>query len=99
MTRVKVTSFIFGTIGLLANFGWGFFSVCFLMLSADFLSESTFLENSFKNTFRVDQVGLILVQIVLIQITPDILSELIWVQPVCKGYQQKTLSNQTPEIA
>ena len=69
------------------------------MSSADFLSESTFLENSFKNTFRVDQVGLILVQIVLIQITPNILLELILGQTVCKGYQQKTLSNQAVEIA
>ena len=70
-----MTAFIFGTLGLLANFAC-FLSVCYLMSSADFLSESTFLENSFKNTFRVDQVGLILVQIGLIQITPNILSEL-----------------------
>ena len=27
----------------------------------------------------------------LIRIRPDILSGLIWVQPVCKGYQQTTL--------
>ena len=82
MTRVKVTTFIFGTLGLHANFAC-FLSVCvFLMSSADILSKSTFLENSFKNTFRVDQVGLILVQIVLIQITPNILLELIWVQTV-----------------
>ena len=77
MTKVMVTTFNFGTLGLLANFAC-FLSVCvFLMSSADFLSESTFLENSFKNTFRVDQVGLILVKIVLIQITPNILLELI----------------------
>ena len=30
-------------------------------------------------------------QIVLIQIRPDVLSGLIWVQTVCKGYQQMTL--------
>ena len=93
-----MTAFNFGTLGLLANFAC-FFSVCVLLSSADFLSESTFLENSFKNTFSVDQVGLILVQIVLIKITPNILSELIWVQTICKGNQQKTLSNQTVEIA
>ena len=29
-------------------------------------------------------------QIIWIQIKPDILSGLIWVQTVCKGYQQKT---------
>ena len=52
-----MTTLVFGTLVLLANFAC-FFSVCFLMSFADFLSESTFLENSFKNTFRVDQVGL-----------------------------------------
>ena len=30
-------------------------------------------------------------QTVLIQIRPDILSGLIWVQTACKGYQQTTL--------
>ena len=33
-------------------------------------------------------------QTVWIQIRPDILSGLIWVQTVCKGYQQMTLSRQ-----
>ena len=52
-----MTTFIFGTLGLHANFAC-FLSVCvFLMSSADFPSKSTFLENSFKNTFRVDQVA------------------------------------------
>ena len=32
-------------------------------------------------------------QTVQIQIRPDILSGLIWVQTVCKGYQQPTLEN------
>ena len=51
--------------------------------SADFFSKSTFSENSFRNIIRVSNVW--------IQVRPDILLGLIWVQTVCKGYQQTTV--------
>ena len=54
---------------------------CFL-LSADLLSKSTLLDNSFRNTEC---------QTDWIQSRPDILSGLIWFQTVCKSYQQTTL--------
>ena len=49
--------------------------------SADIFSKSILLKNSFKNTTRVSN-----------SLVPfNILSGLILVQPVCKGYQQMTL--------
>ena len=38
--------------------------------------------NTFRNTIRVSNIW--------IQIRTDVLSVLIWIQTVCKGYQQKT---------
>ena len=56
----------------------------FFLSSADFFfSKSIFLKDSFRNTIIVSNS--------LIQIRPDILSGLIWVQTVCKGYEQTTL--------
>ena len=48
-------------------------------------SKSTFLKNSFRNTIRVS-TGL----------DPD--QDLIWVQTVCKGYQQKTKVSANKEM-
>ena len=48
-----------------------------------FLSKLFFWENSFRNTIKC--------QTVWIQIRPDVWSIMIWVQAVCKVYQQKTL--------
>ena len=47
-----------------------------------FFKITFFSKNSYRNT---------VCQTDWIQITPDILSGLIWVQTVCKGYQQTTL--------
>ena len=50
--------------------------------SADFFSKSTFLKNSFRNLFRVSN-----------SLDPDQArqtSGLLWVQAVCKRYQQTT---------
>ena len=56
-----------------------------LLLSADF----------FQNPFFLKILSQILseCQTVCIQIRPDVLSGLIWVQTVCKSYQQTTLVN------
>ena len=54
----------------------------FFLLSADF-----FQNQLFKNPFQEYHQC----QTVWIQIRPDILAGLIWVQTVCKGYQQMTL--------
>ena len=51
--------------------------------SADFFSKSTFRKILSEIPFEY--------QTVWIQIRPDIWSGLIWVQTVCKGYQQMTL--------
>ena len=51
-----------------------------------FLSSAIFFQNNldfFRNTIKVSTVWL--------QIKPDILSCLIWVQLICKGYQRPTL--------
>ena len=50
------------------------------LLSADFYSKSTFSKNLLGKRSEY--------QTVWILIRPDILSGLIWVQTVCKGYQQ-----------
>ena len=55
----------------------------FFLLSADFFQNQLFR----KILSRIPSEC----QIVWIQIRPDILSGLIWVQTVCKGYQQTTL--------
>ena len=56
------------------------------LLSADFFSKSTFLKNFFQEYHKC--------QTVWIQTRPDILSGLIWVKTVCKGYQQTALGCQ-----
>ena len=59
------------------------FSICMLGSCACFLVVCQLVSiNSFRKTIRVS-VG--------IQIRPDFLSGLIWVQTICKGYQQMTL--------
>ena len=45
------------------------------------LSSADFFNNSFRNTIIVSSAW--------IQIRTDILLVLIWIQTVCKGYQQK----------
>ena len=62
-----------------------FSTLCLLCKFASFLLSAFFflLKNSFRNTIRVSNSW--------IQIRPDILSSLIWIQTVCKGYQQTTL--------
>ena len=52
------------------------------LLSADFF-KIIFFEKFFQELLSESQT-------VLIQIRADILSVLIWVQNVCKGYQQTT---------
>ena len=49
--------------------------------SADFISKLFFPKKSSRNTFRV---------LSGVQIRTDVLLVLIWVQTVCKGYQQAT---------
>ena len=53
-----------------------------LLSSADFFSKSTFSKNSFRSA--------ICVKLFKLHIRTDILPVLIWVQTVCKGYQQTT---------
>ena len=54
-----------------------------------FLSSADFFQNHF---FRKILSGISSeCQTVWIQVKPDILLGLIWVQTVCKGYQQMTL--------
>ena len=65
------------TLCLLGNFA------CFL-LSADFFFEINYFEKIILGIPSECQT-------VWIQIRPDILSGLIWVQTVCQGYQQMTL--------
>ena len=61
------------TLSLLGNFSCFFVSCCFF-------SKSTF---SKKNISGIQSEF----QTVWIQISPDVLLVLIWVQIVCKGYQ------------
>ena len=49
-------------------------------MPADFFQKDFFMKDSFTNTIRVSNS--------LDQIKPDKMSGLIWVQTVCKGYQQ-----------
>ena len=56
-----------------------------LLSSADFFSKSTFSKISFTNTIRDSEC-----QTVWIQIRTNIMLVLIWVQTVCKVYQQTT---------
>ena len=51
---------------------------------ADFFSKSIVSKNYFRNTMRVSKT-------VWIQIRTDVLSGLVSVQTVCKGYQQMIL--------
>ena len=60
------------------------------LLSADVFSKLTFSNNSFRNTIRVSN-----------SLNPDqarLLSGLILVQTVCKGYQQTTKSIVSKEL-
>ena len=57
-----------------------------LMSSADLFSKLTFENNSFRNTIRVTN-GLVSDQDDILSV---LMSVLIWVQTVCKGYQQIT---------
>ena len=50
---------------------------------ADFFSKLSFSKNSFRN--------IIIVSTVWMEIRPDKVLVLIWVQTVCKGYQYTTL--------
>ena len=70
---------IFNINCLLGNFASFFFVVCHF-----------FFQNLF---FRKIILGIPLeCQAVWIQIRPDVMSGLMWVQTVCKGYQQTTLT-------
>ena len=60
----------------------GFF--CFLS-SVDLFQNNPISKNSFRNTLPSE------CQTVWIQISPNILSGLLCVQTVCKGYQRTTL--------
>ena len=53
------------------------------LLSADFFSKSTFAKKTLSGTISECQT-------ILIQIRTDILSVLMGVQTVCKGYQRMT---------
>ena len=69
-----------------------------VLSSADFFSKSVCLLLVFCCCcffFKKKSLSGISVecQTVWIQIIPDVLSSLIWVQTVCKGYQQTTLVN------
>ena len=52
------------------------------MSSADFFSKLTFKKKSFRKTTKVSKVW--------IQIKPNEILGLIWVQTVCKDYRQTT---------
>ena len=52
------------------------------LLYVDFFLKWTFSKKSFRNTSEC--------QTVWVQVRPDILSGLIWVQTVSKGYKQTT---------
>ena len=57
---------------------------CMILSSGDYFSKSIFLEK-IQSGIQSE------CQTVWVQIRTDILSVLIWVQTVCKGYQQTTL--------
>ena len=60
---------------------WEFFHA--FLPSADFFSKSTFQKilSGITSEYQTDWI----------QIRPDILSGLIWIQSVCKSYEQTTL--------
>ena len=64
---------------------------CFLLFFL-FISKSFFFsENYFKNAITISEKQFVnQCKTVWIQIRPDILFGLIWLQFVCKGYQQMT---------
>ena len=62
---------------------------CWLLFHIFFLSSANFFQNYFFQ--KILSGTLSEWQTVWIQIRTDILSVLIWVQTVCKGYQQTTL--------
>ena len=66
----------------------GYF-LCFFGRLLIFLLKIIFLRNSFRTKILSGIPSECLTD--LIQIKPDILWGLIWVQTVCKGYQQTTL--------
>ena len=70
------------TICMLGNFSY--FVVCCL------ISILTVSKHAFRNTIRVSNS--------LIQIRTNVLLVLIWVQTICKGYQQTTKSIACKEI-
>ena len=76
-TWVKATNFEFRTLNLclLGNFAC-FFAICCFFLNLVILKGIQKYQQCLK---------------VQIQIRPNILSTLIWVRTVCKGYQQMTL--------
>ena len=76
---LRIVVFACLTLCPLGNF-FCLFVVCW------FFSRSTFMKNSFKNHSEC--------QTVWIQIRPDVASGLIWVQTVCKSYQQTTLGGE-----
>ena len=65
---------------------------CFFCMLGNFLSFCCRLQTYFQNKLfqKILSGALSGWQTVLIQIRTDILSVLIWVQTVCKGYQQTT---------
>ena len=74
----KKLSFVLSVWSLLGNFSW-FFVLCWFFFS--------------KSTFSKILTGIPLkCQTVCIQIWPDVFFGLIWVQTVCKGYQQKIIA-------
>ena len=60
-----------------------------------FLSSADFFQNLFLNFFSGIPPEC---QMVWIKIRPDILLGLIWVQTLCKGYQQTTHSRQRVKV-
>ena len=60
-----------------------------IFASADFFQTQHFRKISFSNTTSVKQIR--------IKIRPNILSDLIWIQTVCKCYQQTALTHTVKE--
>ena len=66
---------------------------CFFFVCGFFFFKLTFSKKNFRNTIRVTEC-----QTFWIQIRPDFLMGLIWVQTVCKDYKQMTKVDSSGEI-
>ena len=68
---------------------------CWVIVHAFFLSSADFFHNLLFQ--KIPSVALSESQAIWIQIRTDILSVLIWVKTVCKGYQQMTKPKPDPQ--